>query len=253
MVSRGTLVCRCLLVSADGRRWTLIDSGLGTKDCTNAEARLGRRFLRMTRSVLNPQETAWVRVRDPGIDPRSVEDIILTRRDVDHAGGISDFPWARVHLSVQQHELLGSDDRGLARRLHALQWSHGPHWAPVELRGTYHGVARGDISEHIALLSLPGMDGHCGVLIRRPEQVPLLHAGDAVFSSRTLGGISAPWGLALFERMTRTDTDAWKASRRWLQQEYQGGRRSSVPTIPSTMHAGPPYENLNRVSRETTE
>ncbi|NNG20071.1 MBL fold metallo-hydrolase [Naumannella sp. ID2617S] len=41
-----------------------------------------------------------------GVDPRPVTDLALTHLDVDHVGGIADFPWAKVHLSATQLSLI---------------------------------------------------------------------------------------------------------------------------------------------------
>ncbi|WP_223912891.1 MBL fold metallo-hydrolase [Actinomyces capricornis] len=203
-----------------------MDSGLGTQDCTEGERRLGTRFVRLTHPALDSRETARAQVEALGIEPEAVESIVLTHLDVDHAGGLADFPWAMVHLSRQQYDLL--DARAypqFQRRLVTKQWDHDPHWNPIELTERYRGAAYASVSRGIGLVSLPGhLPGHCGVLVSCDHRADLIHAGDAFFSFSTLEGEPAPIGLRMFERMTRSeDAQVWRRSRRWLQERHREG------------------------------
>ena len=92
------LVCHCLVVQT-GKYWTLVDAGLGSADLRNPRDRLGDTFLRRVRPALNPAEPAITQVQALGIDPHDVRSIVLTHHDVDHVGGIADFPWASVYVS----------------------------------------------------------------------------------------------------------------------------------------------------------
>lgn len=221
------LGCRCLLVQT-GAGWTLVDTGLGTADLRDPVGRLGASFLANTRPALDPAEPAIRQLPGLGIDPRTVTDIVLTHHDVDHVGGIADFPWARVHLSGTQLSLITpSLHPELVHRLHPPQWSHGPRWAPADLEAggeRYAGRAAARVGDRVRLVELGGhVAGHCGVVIERPGESDLIHAGDAIFSHRTLSGRAAPLVLARFERAMRTDQAAWRASRRWLRDRWTDG------------------------------
>ena len=43
------------------------------------------------------------RSRALGLDPRDVRHIVVTHLDLDHAGGLADFPDAKVHLHAREH------------------------------------------------------------------------------------------------------------------------------------------------------
>lgn len=140
-------------------------------------------------------------------------------------GGVADFPWARVHVSRRQLALIEPTLRhGLSRRLHPAQWRHGPRWAPADLDETFLGRPSSRILGGLRLVALEGhIAGHCGVVVHRDGEPDLIHAGDAIFASRTPDGRLAPIGLALFERRMRTDVRAWRRSRAWLRDRHAEG------------------------------
>jgi glyoxylase-like metal-dependent hydrolase (beta-lactamase superfamily II) len=143
-----------------------------------------RLFLWLIGSPQWRQETALYQVVSLGYKPSAVSDIVLTHLHLDHAGGLPDFPQARVHL--HRGELVAATQR---RRLVDLaydpqHWSHGPNWIPHEGPGeTWNGFetlpVREGLEPEIRLVPLPGHTrGHCGVAIQT-ERGWLLHCGDA--------------------------------------------------------------------------
>jgi glyoxylase-like metal-dependent hydrolase (beta-lactamase superfamily II) len=68
----------------DGERTVVVDTGFGA----DAAARRGRSLMRTPAQAL----------QSVGIDPATVEDVILTHLHYDHAGGLDAFPRARFHL-----------------------------------------------------------------------------------------------------------------------------------------------------------
>jgi len=88
------MVCHCLLVEI-GSELALIDAGFGTGDVDRTRERLGSLLPLLLRPRLERSETAIEQVRRLGFDPKDVRHVILTHLDVDHVGGVSDFPWAR--------------------------------------------------------------------------------------------------------------------------------------------------------------
>lgn len=205
----GRLVCHCLLVeTASGL--ILVDSGLGTPDVTQPTRRLGRGFQTLVRPTLALEETAFQQVRAMGFDPRDVRDIILTHLDLDHVGGICDFPAARIH--VYQPELDYALHPHLKDRLRyrQIQFSHGPRWQGYrDLPETWYGFpARtllADAGVDVRLIPLVGHTvGHAGVAVHDGQRW-LLHCGDAYFHrSQVAASGDMPIGLQAFEELVQT-------------------------------------------------
>ena len=152
--------------------------------------------------------------------------IVLTHHDVDHVGGIADFPWASVYASRAQMDLIiPALRKDMVRRLHPVQWSHAPQWKPVTLSETWRSRPSFRLNDSLSLVALDGhIEGHCAVVIDRENKPPLIHAGDAVMDVKTeLFGGRAPLGLRAFQRMMRTDARAWRESRAWLKECVEDG------------------------------
>ena len=225
LTAPATLVCHCLVVQT-GKYWTLVDAGLGSGDLCNPRDRLGDTFLRRVRPALNPAEPAITQVQALGIDPHDVRSIVLTHHDVDHVGGIADFPWASVYASRAQMDLIiPALRKDMVRRLHPVQWSHAPQWKPVTLSEIWRSRPSFRLNDSLSLVALDGhIEGHCAVVIDRENKPPLIHAGDAVMDVKTeLFGGRAPLGLRAFQHMTRTDARAWRESRSWLKECVEDG------------------------------
>jgi glyoxylase-like metal-dependent hydrolase (beta-lactamase superfamily II) len=200
------MTCRCLLVESDARL-LLVDTGFGTLDVEHPR-RLGP--LRAIMGLrLQPSDTAEARIAWLGFDPASVSDIAITHLDLDHTGGLADFPNARVHISAA--ELDAAEHRvSLTERLRyrPAHWSHQPKWAPKVPAASTPWCALPSIIlpepwDMIRLVSLPGHTrGHCGVAIPTTGGW-LLHAGDSYYSRDEL---SAPFASMLL-RLFRTTVD----------------------------------------------
>lgn len=228
---RGLLVCHCLLVEGEGGL-VLVDTGFGLEDCAQARARLGR-VRHVLDARLDPLETAARQVERLGFDPKDVRDVVVTHLDLDHAGGISDFPWARVH--VHGREL----DAALARatfferlRYRPLHWAHGPLWARHAVAGErwlgFECVSALEGSkDEVLLVPLEGHTrGHCAVAVRTAEGW-LLHCGDAYFNHAEMDPErpSCPVGLGLFQTLVQVDRAARHANQarlRTLARERRG-------------------------------
>jgi glyoxylase-like metal-dependent hydrolase (beta-lactamase superfamily II) len=178
------MVAHCLLVERD-QGLLLVDTGFGSDDLADPR-RLGQPFRAITRPVLDPHEPAAQRVRELGHEPDDVTDIVLTHLDLDHAGGIGDFPQARVHvqateLHAAQHP--GRKDRG---RYVPGQWANGPEWMPHPAGGDdWFGFRSATaLGDDVVLVPLHGHSrGHQGVAVARPDGGWLFHAGDSYFST----------------------------------------------------------------------
>jgi glyoxylase-like metal-dependent hydrolase (beta-lactamase superfamily II) len=222
LLDNARLVCHCLLIEgADGL--VLVDTGFGLDD-TRKPRQLGLPFTALVRPRLDQAETAIAQVRELGFDPRDVRHIITTHLDLDHAGGLPDFPDAEVHL-------LGRElDAAMRPRWHerlryvAVHWAHGPRWVQHEAEGDrWLGfdsvrILPGSDSE-ILLIPLPGHSfGHTGIAIRQPDGW-LLHCGDAYFHHGEVQTPSrCPRALEAFQSFDHADGAVRRENRERLRE-----------------------------------
>jgi glyoxylase-like metal-dependent hydrolase (beta-lactamase superfamily II) len=181
---RARLVCHCLLIEgAEGL--VLVDTGFGLDDVRRPR-QLGLVFNAVLGPRLNAAETAISQIRELGFDPGDVRHIIATHLDLDHAGGLPDFPDAEVHLlGLELKAAMRPSWRDRPRYVSA-HWAHGPHWVEHEAGGDdWFGfqsvrVLPGSDPETLLIPLLGHTHGHTGVAVRRGEGW-LLHCGDAFF------------------------------------------------------------------------
>ena len=158
----------------------LVDTGLGTRDYLAPTGSM-KFFLSMMRSERNVNETAIQQVQHLGYRPGDIKHIIQTHLHLDHAGGLSDFPHAQVHVLKTEYNHVMSHHGWEYRSEH---WAHQPKWVlHEEIDGKWYdfdGIKVEGLEPEIWLIPLIGhTPGHCGVAIKR-EQEWVLHAGDAV-------------------------------------------------------------------------
>jgi glyoxylase-like metal-dependent hydrolase (beta-lactamase superfamily II) len=206
------MCCHCLLIEGDDGL-ILVDAGLGIED-VNEPRRLGFLFNTMVRPRLDVAETALRQVADLGFRVSDVRHIVPTHLDLDHAGGICDFPDAAVHVFADELRAASHRSTLVERsRYRAAQIAGVKKWAAVEEDGeSWFGFsavrAIPGTRDEVLLVPLPGHSrGHCGVAVRRPDDW-LLHCGDAYFhhSEVAPGGGVTPKGLRFFESMVEFDS-----------------------------------------------
>jgi glyoxylase-like metal-dependent hydrolase (beta-lactamase superfamily II) len=179
------LVCHCLLLETE-QGLVLVDTGFGTEVIQQRQALIGRSLTRLGRPSFDPKETALAQIESLGYRARDVQHIICTHLDPDHAGGLSDFPDARVHVyGAELTEALAPRWSQRPRYRSGL-WAHGPRWQPHEDLGEpWRGFEAvrdlPGLPPDILLVPLLGHSaGHCGVAVDTGDQW-LLHCGDAYF------------------------------------------------------------------------
>jgi glyoxylase-like metal-dependent hydrolase (beta-lactamase superfamily II) len=201
-----------------GNRRVLIDAGMGTADIEQPRRRLGAGWVTASRPVLDTSVCAVRQIENLDWGSNDVTDIVMTHLDLDHAGGLADFPDAKVHVGEAE----------LAAAAHGAPiWSaqnsryRSVHWLDANLQ--VHAPGNTEWFGIDGCTPIPGFDGdvlfvplpghsfgHCGVAVRHDDRW-LLHAGDAILESATSPKMAIT--LRAFERFIAADGSAAIASR----------------------------------------
>jgi glyoxylase-like metal-dependent hydrolase (beta-lactamase superfamily II) len=227
LLRRGRLCCHCLLLEGD-RGLTLVDTGFGLRDVRNPEARLSSFFLTLLRPEFREELTALRQIELLGFHARDVSDIVLTHLDFDHAGGLDDFPRARVHMLAAERDYAAEQKTWMDRqRFRPAQWGSQSRWqvyATTTGGESWYGFDcvrdLPGLSADVLLVPLPGHTfGHAGVAVRQGSGWLLL-AGDAYFYHREMDA-ERPWctpGLRLYQTMLEKDRTMRLLNQRRLRE-----------------------------------
>jgi len=216
--------CHCLLLEGDDGL-VLVDAGIGIQDGRDPERRVGREAIQAAGFQFHDDQAAVSRVEALGRRASDVKHVVLTHADPDHAGGLADFPEARVHLSAEERANLDSGNP----RYSLAQFDHEPRWSPVGGESVpWFGLEsrRVDVGPGLDVRLVPLFGhtlGHCGVAVAVGDRW-LLHVGDAYYLRVELARDDHP--VSALAAM-RADDDALRlaslAALRRLAAE-QGGR-----------------------------
>ena len=210
---RGLMVAHCLLIETPAHGLVLVDTGFGLKDATDPKGRLGAYDV-WALGAPREQDCALRQVERLGFRGEDVRHIVLTHMDLDHAGGIGDFPHAKIHVMRAEHRSAMARDGSIARmRYRPMHWEHGPDFS-------LHDPSRGEswrgfacvrelegLPPEILMLPLSGhTEGHACVVVDRAEG-PLVHAGDAYFHRAAVRGDrgAVPGGIRSYEWLLACD------------------------------------------------
>ena len=212
LFSPARLVCHCLLIETQAGL-ILVDTGLGLQDLNDPAKRLGRQFTVLTRPRLDVSNTAIRQIERLGFTADDVRHIVLTHLDLDHAGGLPDFPKAKVHVFEPEHRAAMARATLTERnRYRTVHWAHDPKWARHTLAGErwfdFECVRQLEgIPPEVLLVPLLGHTrGHCAIAVQT-DQAWLLHAGDAYFYAGEMDLVRphCTMGLRLFQRIVHMD------------------------------------------------
>ena len=220
------MCCHVLLVETPSSGLVLVDTGIGTADI-EIPARLGRSFRFMMNPKFRREDCAVEQVRRLGHDPRDVRHLIVTHLDLDHAGGLSDFPHATVHVFAPEHDAFTRRATLHEKnRYRLLQVAHGPKWARYDLAGeTWHDFdcvrSLEGLPPEILIVPLTGHTrGHSGIAVRGAGGKWLFHAGDAFFHRAELHPTNpkCPGGLAAFQQVIAMDDKMRRRNQQRLRE-----------------------------------
>jgi glyoxylase-like metal-dependent hydrolase (beta-lactamase superfamily II) len=234
--SRGPLAelsCAALLIETDAGL-VLVDTGYGTEDVRHPHPRLSVAFHALLNIRFRMGETAVRQIEALGSSARDVRHIVLTHLDFDHAGGLEDFPEARVHVMEAERNAAERKRRGFIarRRYRPAQWDDVRDWRTYANGGeAWHGFAAvrdlEGLPPEILMVPLPGHTwGHAGVAIQTGEGW-LLNAGDAYFfrDEMDVANPRCTPGLAAYQKLMEVDRERRLDNQRRLRElkRAQGG------------------------------
>jgi glyoxylase-like metal-dependent hydrolase (beta-lactamase superfamily II) len=210
----GGIVAHCLLIETD-QGLVLVDTGFGTNEVTNPKGTIDPLSRTLLKPVLDINETAIFQVEKRGYGAEDVQHILLTHLDLDHAGGLRDFPNATVHVLDTELEAAtnpkSAKERGRypkAQREGVTFQTHqatGEDWFGFEAVQNIPGLP-----EDILMVPLIGHTrGHTGIAVKG-EDGWLLHAGDAYFYR---GEIETPPSNIFALKLTARQTETIRAQR----------------------------------------
>lgn len=220
---KAEVVCHCLLLETD-QGLVLIDTGLGLQDYLCAEERLGSFITRFGTIQQSLNLSAVGQIQKLGFKATDVKHIIVTHLDFDHAGGISDFPQAMVHVLSSEYNATQHFSYKNKYRYRNQQFNKHRHWNFVE---PIYGESWFNLEkvqgfkifqDDILLIPLLGhTEGHCGVAIQYQGQW-LLFCGDAYYSHQQLNPQNKLPALNLTERLFAHNNAARIRSLKQIQQ-----------------------------------
>jgi glyoxylase-like metal-dependent hydrolase (beta-lactamase superfamily II) len=235
VLERAHVTNHCLLIE-DRDQLILADTGFGLEDVRDPHSRLSEFFLTLNKPDFRDDLTAFNQIKALGFDPRDVRHIVLTHLDFDHAGGLDDFPTARIHMLQAESESARAQKTWLDRqRYRPQQWRTQPNWIGYEPGEgeSWFGFAKvralDGVPPDVVMLPLIGHTlGHAGIAIDT-DQGWLLLAGDAYFyhAEMDLENPHCTAGLTMYQLMMDKDHD----SRVWNQDRLRALKRDTGDRI----------------------
>lgn len=231
---RADIPTHCLLIETE-QSLVLVDTGYGLQDVRNPHARLPWLWPAILNARLHEAHTARRQIEAFGHSARDVRHIVLTHLDFDHAGGLEDFPDARVHVLAAEREAADGRPRNLvaAQRYRPRLWDGVRDWRLYRADGeSWHGFdavrALEGLPPEILMIPLRGHTlGHAGVCVET-QSGWLLHAGDAYLhrGQMDLAHCTCPAGLFAYQHVMDSDRGARRANQQRLRalKAAQGAR-----------------------------
>jgi glyoxylase-like metal-dependent hydrolase (beta-lactamase superfamily II) len=210
----GGIVAHCLLIETD-QGLTLVDTGFGTHEVSDPKATIDPLSRKLLKPALDITETAISQIERRGYTADDVRHILLTHLDLDHAGGLRDFPKATVHVLDTELEAAtnpkGTKERarypkaqreGVTFETHRAE---GEDWFGFEAVSAIPGLP-----EDVLMVPLIGHTrGHTGIAVKG-DNGWLLHAGDAYFYR---GEVETPPSNIFALKLTAKQTETIREQR----------------------------------------
>ncbi len=182
--TRAELCAHVLLIETTAGL-VLVDTGFGL-DQIRTPRLLGQPFRGAVRPQLDEAQAAARQIEALGFDAEDVRHVVATHLDIDHAGGLPDFPHAEIHLWRPEMEAVQNPSFKERPRYIKHLFEHGPKWHPYDVDGDewmgFESVrALPGLDPEVLIIPLPGHTrGHSAVAVAAADGW-LLHCGDAYF------------------------------------------------------------------------
>jgi glyoxylase-like metal-dependent hydrolase (beta-lactamase superfamily II) len=248
-----TLTCHCLLIETDAGL-VLVDTGFGLRDMRTPHQRLSRFFLYLDNIQLDERLTARRQIEAMGYSAQDVRHIVMTHLDFDHAGGLEDFPSAKVHVTEAELRAAFRQGGPRERRRYALaQFDEVRNWETYRPGGDgwfgFRAVRelRG-LPPEILMVSMPGhTEGQAAVAVKKGDGW-LLHAADVYFDRHEMDHPErkCPPGKFLYQRMMAYDYDLHLHNQARLRELYH--RRSGLAVF--CTHDAVEFEALRQLQHQ---
>lgn len=217
--------CQCLMIR-EGDKILLVDTGIGCHDIANPVERIGQEAIDAAGFRFIESVTALRQIEKMGLTADNVTDIVLTHCDPDHVGGLSDFPNAKIHVSMDEKANLDSKNP----RYRLAQFTHGPKWTlygqnDSTILGFQSRRLRTELNVEVHIVPLFGHTlGHCGVVVE-DGGTSTFHVGDAYYLRAELDDLNHPVdALATL----RADDDVQRRNSLAMLRELHGRRDDSI-------------------------
>lgn len=171
----------CLLVET-AQGMVLVDCGIGASSYSLPSRRM--RFLLNTFGILsNVQNSAVKQLENLGCSSSDIRHIVLSHAHFDHAGGVTDFPEALIHLHEREYEGFSHPTRWLDMGYHREDLPRDREYILYrQITGKWLGwdAIRLPFTPEIYLIPLFGhTKGMCGVAIK-DEKEWVFYCTDAI-------------------------------------------------------------------------
>lgn len=142
-----------------------------------------------------------------GLTPADIQILVMTHTDIDHVGGIADFPQATMVIAAAERAL---DRPHYFRDRSPLEWPVNVEYRLIE--------DDAELYPGVALLAAPGhAPGQLSLLVRLPETGMVLLTGDAISRPAELEeGFGGAWNPAQAQASAERLMAIAKREQAWL-------------------------------------